>query len=314
MFALFAAGPQTSSNFTCTCLFLNVEYINKGYGNLITMPTAGETVLATPELLENILLHLPHRTLLHAQRVSRGFQTLIITSPTIQHSLFFRAKPVSPIAPSVTWEQNLLLYQAFPEWFQLLPSSLHYIHKIKGAGVFGHLDWNKSEERKRAYARPEASWRRMLVVQPPATLLEVTEQVHAMGGDSERVGTLTFKDGLTMGLLYDLIEQSVMRKGDSFWLEWHMFPDPKEYEASKKNANSTTGALEPEEPMEHPIQPAKYTSENGDFHPRPSVAVYLFHIVSCCIILEHITPVRLESDAAEVVDINFTEWKHQPHW
>jgi len=45
------------------------------------------------ELVERIILHLPHHEILQAQKVSKTWYTTIKTSPTIQRALFF--KPIS---------------------------------------------------------------------------------------------------------------------------------------------------------------------------------------------------------------------------
>ncbi|KAF3939094.1 hypothetical protein ABW19_dt0210186 [Dactylella cylindrospora] len=54
-----------------------------------------QRVFAIPELLEQILLDLPMRTLLLSQRVNTTFHTVIKTSSKIQEALFFKALPNS---------------------------------------------------------------------------------------------------------------------------------------------------------------------------------------------------------------------------
>lgn len=285
------------------------------------MPTACETVLTTPELFEIILLHFHLRDLLQAQRVNRTFNAMITNSPSVQRALFFRGKSTEVIAPeahdqighqSVTWEQNSLLCQAFPAWFRMLPSSLHWIGKRNYKDTFDHLDWNSSEERRRAYARREASWRRMLVVQPPTTLLEVRGHIHAMGGDRERTGKVILNDGVTMGLLYDIVESFFMggRSSNSFWLEWHMFPEPSRNSDGSEDNNSNRANSNN---INLTVQPAKSDSGNDGFHSRSWITLFLLHIVSC-----ERDPYnslsRLKSDAAEVVDIDYTEWRACPRW
>ncbi|KAK4965373.1 hypothetical protein LTR42_012129 [Elasticomyces elasticus] len=64
---------------------------------------AAQQVLDLPELLESILLILPMRDLLLAQRVSKTFQQVILSSPHIQRALFF--------APGKGADVNLSLAQ-----------------------------------------------------------------------------------------------------------------------------------------------------------------------------------------------------------
>lgn len=47
--------------------------------------------LVVPELLENILLHVPERELLLSQRVNQNFRNVIKHSPKLQRKLFYTA-------------------------------------------------------------------------------------------------------------------------------------------------------------------------------------------------------------------------------
>ena len=117
--------------------------------------TVRDYVLRITELLELILLQLDMRTLLISQRVCRKWNSLIRTSSNIQETLFF--KPVIP-GSVPTKVQNPLLAEVFPPFFI----------KMKGRISMNSFDMVKHPEKQRAYLRPEASWRRMLVQQPPA--------------------------------------------------------------------------------------------------------------------------------------------------
>lgn len=57
---------------------------------------ARNAVLNTPELLENILAHLPVHRLVVATRVSRAFQKMIMESPTLQKKLFLTVTKTEP--------------------------------------------------------------------------------------------------------------------------------------------------------------------------------------------------------------------------
>ncbi|KAK8081134.1 F-box-like domain-containing protein [Apiospora hydei] len=65
----------------------------------------------------------------------------------------------------------------------------------------------KSEARRAAFLRPGASWRRMLVAQPPPRLVgffeETATQERSRGREEHRFSELRLDDGLRMGALYD---------------------------------------------------------------------------------------------------------------
>jgi hypothetical protein len=192
--------------------------------------------LLTTELLILVLSHVDIRTLLLAQRVSRGFKELIADSPTLQRRLFFLGAPHQTVQPAepVTYEEgvepryirhvalNPLLVHSFPSFF---PKS----DSINGSREhFSRLDWARNAERSAAYARPEASWRRMLLSDPlpeATTLVWSTSYMH--GGRRRRVELPRRGDGngVMMGLLYDLVQDLVIEKGrfcnGSFYLGWN---------------------------------------------------------------------------------------------
>ncbi|OCL15321.1 hypothetical protein AOQ84DRAFT_49271 [Glonium stellatum] len=167
------------------------------------MPTTATRVLDTPELLESILLHLPLQDLLHSQRVSRQFHAAITSSPSIQQALFLRAKRRKS-SPN-EWEINPLFRKAFLPWF-LYPEPNCPI--LPNYDTLELLDCNSTKQKRIAYARPEASWRRMFFMQPPPQKLTVKKFCHAMGGDRKSVGELLFdadeNDGVRMDVLYDI--------------------------------------------------------------------------------------------------------------
>jgi hypothetical protein len=64
------------------------------------LPQACKSVLATPELLENILTYLPAKNIFGITRVSTGFRNCVANSPVIQEKLFFRSSG----PPKETWQ------------------------------------------------------------------------------------------------------------------------------------------------------------------------------------------------------------------
>ena len=132
--------------------------------------TSNQWALLAPELLEMILLQLDMRTLVaSAQRVCRAWNDLIRESSFIQEALFLKPiKKRKGNPPETTI--NPLLAEAFASIFEqneaVFPQS-------KTEFTLIDLDMIQNPEKKAAYLRPEASWRRMLVQQPPAFKLGI---------------------------------------------------------------------------------------------------------------------------------------------
>lgn len=163
-------------------------------------------VFNTPELFEIILLHLDIRTLLvSAQRVCQTWTVLVQTSPAIQQALFFRSQENKWHTESISNPiYNPLLVEAFRPFF---PSVHEYppIHNNnenanefqaeaerdgKEENInfsFKALDMLSSTPKKSAYMRKEASWRKMLLRQPPVYGgVTIFKMRHNRGGDSCR--------------------------------------------------------------------------------------------------------------------------------
>ncbi|KAI9841697.1 MAG: hypothetical protein M1837_000429 [Sclerophora amabilis] len=181
-----------------------------------------DRVLSTPELLEKVLIQLPPRDLLvHAQCVSRAFHSLITSSPSLQQALYFRGKPGEAGRAA---ELNPLLKETFPPWYKDVRALASWYDWARDEDL-ETMEWNSSDQKRAAYARSDASWRRMLVVQPPVATLKVIRTLHHMRGSDERKAEIRRSDGLRMGTLYDLVEGgNGMYSTSSFSLLWHMFP------------------------------------------------------------------------------------------
>jgi hypothetical protein len=156
--------------------------------------TAIHQVLSTPELLEAILLNLPISSLLRLQRLNRTFNTVISTSPSIQRALFF-----SPAPASSDPCPNPLLKHKPSAWFLDRRRSNSIAYRSWHWPDSDELKWDGEREAKRhVYGREEASWRRMLVVQPPVTRLKVGKgELRDEGG--VRLGMLGVKMGWEFG-------------------------------------------------------------------------------------------------------------------
>ncbi|KAJ5387907.1 hypothetical protein N7509_010448 [Penicillium cosmopolitanum] len=145
-------------------------------------------VFNTPELFEIILLHLDIRTLLvSAQRVCQTWTVLVQTSPAIQQALFFRSQENKWHTESISNPiYNPLLVEAFRPFFP----SAEAERDGKEENInfsFKALDMLSSPQKKSAYMRKEASWRKMLLRQPPVYGgVTIFKMRHNRGGDSCR--------------------------------------------------------------------------------------------------------------------------------
>jgi len=190
------------------------------------MLSAQDHALSMPEVLEIILLELSLKDLLlNAQRVSRLFHDVIASSQSIQQALYFR--PILDVSKTKT-RTNPLLRKKFPPWFEdkwLMPRA----YALSDHKHFWRLDWNSNKERTEAYARKDASWRRMLVVQPPVQELIVKVHTEAIGGPSQSKGQLRLSDGLRMGQFYDIVQDFVEQKPVTYFvIRWYLPPTIKD--------------------------------------------------------------------------------------
>ncbi|KAF7346435.1 putative MFS transporter [Mycena sanguinolenta] len=165
-------------------------------------------VISTPELLEQILVHLPIRDLLVAAPLVSKTWHAVTLSPALQRALFFEP---DPLASASTRVKNPLLAETFPPFFEDDPHWSGNLEAIES------MPWSKAPD---AFKRQEASWRRMLVTQPPAQTMVIEQEVSGMAGISERRAVL--KDlSLRMGVLYDTIVPFIEDDVVCFRIQWH---------------------------------------------------------------------------------------------
>ncbi|KAJ7224033.1 hypothetical protein B0H12DRAFT_1328841 [Mycena haematopus] len=167
--------------------------------------------MSTPELLEHTFAHLSMRDLLiTAPLVSKTWQAITLT-PTLQRLLFFQ--PDTELSCRV---QNPLLVELFPPLFvSKAEAPLRWVWP--NSKSIESMPWAKAPD---AFRRPEASWRRMLVTQPPAPRLVVTERCHGEDGYSVRRAVLN-DPCLRMGVLHDLVLPLIDRIASRFFIRWH---------------------------------------------------------------------------------------------
>ncbi|KAJ7309275.1 hypothetical protein DFH08DRAFT_899420 [Mycena albidolilacea] len=182
------------------------------------MSSAQNAVLSAPELLELILSHLPmHDLLIIAPLVSKTWQSTTFT-PCLQRALFFEPDPSSERI------RNPILAQLFRPFF---PRGWYCWYWPEAKDIRS-MPWSKAPE---AFKRPEASWRRMLVAQPPVQTMRITEQCHTQGGGYRSrhadLGDLSMR----MGFLHDLTLPLIDRAASSFCVGWNDYDDDFEDDA-----------------------------------------------------------------------------------
>ncbi|KAK7044354.1 F-box domain protein [Favolaschia claudopus] len=131
-----------------------------------------------------------------APLVSKMWQATT-TTPCLQRILFFEPDPsANPSRPT----QNPLLAGIFSPFFTRLVNKFTF----PWPGTLGSIKampWAKNSD---AFRRAGASWRRMLVTQPPVRTLAVRRVNNGTGGFSYRLATMSDLS-LRMGYLYDLV-------------------------------------------------------------------------------------------------------------
>ncbi|KAK8120153.1 hypothetical protein PG999_004273 [Apiospora kogelbergensis] len=158
-------------------------------------PAAAQAVFATWELLEAILSSLTMRELLLLQRVSVAFRDVIRDSTPIQQKLFLRPVATKTTASGEETVPNPLLMQIFPP--------------------------NSRRCKEEALNRSGASWRSMLVSQPPPRRLKYNNRARHI----ERLVVISRDEPVRMGAIYDLAYYSLWRTG-AVRVDWQFYAQP----------------------------------------------------------------------------------------
>lgn len=165
-------------------------------------------VLQTSELLECVLLHLDMQTLLvSAQLACRAWRHLVSTSPALQTALFFRPETntgAGEVFERGTVRKNPVLAACFPDWFQNNNVSDPSHTAITWVPNLHDMSSQPFARRTEAFMRPEASWYRMLVRQPPVYHLGQWDSTYSCFAAAYSALLRHYPDGLLMGQLYDL--------------------------------------------------------------------------------------------------------------
>lgn len=207
----------------------------------IMMP-AVESVFATEELLEAILVEVDMRTLLlSAQRVSRHWQSAINASLPLQRALFFQAeRATEAVEPGFTPRktQNPLLKDIFPAWFENIDGftprprpGVNPVHYFPATAMMGYkrfeelpLYQTSLRSDDNPFLRPDASWRRMLTSQPPCFAISTNIKRGpgaSMGKGEGEGGLMRHEGGVRMGSLYNItLGHSVGHFVSGFMVIW----------------------------------------------------------------------------------------------
>lgn len=174
-------------------------------------------VLHTPELLENILVHLDRKTLLLSQRVNTTFKNVIAGSKPLQRRLFFLpdSKPQtsswSSTLKSRSWVFNDLLrcgWTGGPSFGRWKLGNAILTHDCEAADKGLHVRFEAVHARK---THPDASpsWRRMLLVQNlPSFEVEPTANLECLPLSSRYFSECIVLDGaLTLGEVVDKMDE-----------------------------------------------------------------------------------------------------------
>ena len=253
--------------------------------------SAQDQVLSLPELTAAIIIQLPiNDILVNAQRVNRDWKAAVDSLP-VQQALFFA--PV-PSDRGLIPEFNPLLVEKFSPWFKST--------ERKGSGrgsrgwQFTELEWGSSKEKCAAYVRKEASWRRMLPVQPPATIFEVRQASHYQLGSDLEVGQITFEDGVRMGTLYDWAQKTVATPISAFQMKWNMAPPSEDLEPSFSM------------PADDPETPEDIEKRKMGEGP-PKVTMRTSYTMQCCIGMDPDVGREFVSEGFEDLKLSWGEKK-----
>ncbi|KAI9927502.1 hypothetical protein ASPWEDRAFT_175982 [Aspergillus wentii DTO 134E9] len=160
-------------------------------------------ILAIPELIELILLNLDTRTLLtSAQRVCHQWHKIIANSKPLQQALFFEPTEEEHDKPNQKRIRNPFIEKIWPQLFTQL-------------GAF-----NQKKDEGNKYLRESASWRRMLIQQPPTSKITVVNPVNSSKFIKEKAkhyGEVCYGAHLRMHVLYDLFKKDVINFCHEAW-------------------------------------------------------------------------------------------------
>ncbi|KAF2161091.1 hypothetical protein M409DRAFT_28422 [Zasmidium cellare ATCC 36951] len=175
--------------------------------------------LQEPAILHLIFLSLDQEDLIQTQKVCQTWRRTILTSRTFLQVLSLRPRPAHFIGTQDPSTIDPLLSSIFASFLSWGPASWDGYRGNAGPWVWpAERNWTSDLSQYKKFTHPEASWRRMLPWNdPPPTQL----QVHAEGKEGGTISRMEFdneSNWLTMGLLWDVVENCWFR-GDPWWVK-----------------------------------------------------------------------------------------------
>lgn len=176
-----------------------------------------DAVLSTIELVEAILCQYDEWTLLvSAQRVCTLWRDIILRSSYLQQRLFFKPEPDftnKDIGQALSRRQNPLLESAFaPLFLEGVEISMRDHSLLRELPI---SNFKCRRKKHLAFVRPGASWRRMLVSQPPLRKVGYMHAMKTPGRPPRDFRGCSFEvtDGLRMGQFYDVVHRIIWEDG-----------------------------------------------------------------------------------------------------
>jgi hypothetical protein len=219
---------------------------------------ACERVFSIIELVSVFLHQAETPVLLNCQRICRLWKTIIDESSELQEHLFLVAATDSGDGEAVTLNpfleshfnplfacRNVLDFPSSDKKaFQTDLCTYEDLTKLPWARDGTEMD----AQARQAYARPEASWRKMLISQPPIAHLDwwhIWDSRHN-GGHSYRIHT----EVITIGMLWDWLEAALIRECDAQVVifpsgcELHDDPTPAREEVNRNRRKPLTAVVD----------------------------------------------------------------------
>lgn len=175
------------------------------------MATPSSEVLATFELLDMILSNLAMRDLLAAQRVNYLWNQAIAKSRKMQRTKYLLPDISQEISTIYRHQQTNPLYlQRFVQ-----QAGFYALRQVNPTVHFLGMD-RFVLQRVEAFNESEASWRKMLLFQPQASLAVITPMSIQLEGN--RVYFLRNEEGLKMADVVNFFEEMAKAGGDGIEL------------------------------------------------------------------------------------------------
>ncbi|KAF2169079.1 hypothetical protein M409DRAFT_21090 [Zasmidium cellare ATCC 36951] len=172
-------------------------------------------VFGTAELADQILLDLPLRDLLcGAQQVSRQWKDAVETSNLVQEHLFM--KPICDKRVYAYMSAVILQWWTRDEHWHIPRMVLENPFLI----LLSHEKVCLQDE---AFTRPGASWRKMLITQPPVGEAHCNEWKWVTTSDGK---------GVTLGDISDGLPSRTLARIDS-WSAWMSYKGPQQLKEAK---------------------------------------------------------------------------------